>query len=220
MSANVAHIVADMGASGSGKTVRVKRAIAGERRLLIWDVMNEYGDHARAVPTLQAMVSGVRGRESFTLRYVPAGDPAQLKARFDVFCSLAFTLGNLAMVCEELQTVTGPSWAPAGWSNCTLRGRHRGLRIYGVSQRPASVDKNFFSNATLIRCGRLNFTDDIRTMDGVIGLPRRDLTGVPVSVRDLKPLEYVERDMATGEVRAGVVTFEQVKQKKSSARSR
>ncbi len=227
MSTNQAAIVARMGASGSGKSLDVKtwlRAMDAPRRL-IWDTMNEYAEHAEQVPTLAAMVERMRAGKAWRLRYVPSGDPKKLAERFDVFCAAAFAAGDVVVVVEELQTVTSPSWAPAAWSDCTLRGRHRGLVIIGVSQRPASVDKNFFSNATLIRSGRLNFAADVSCMANVLHVE-------PEQISALVPLAYIERDMTTGKPGDGVVPLpgavrvapakakKQVARKKKNRRSR
>jgi hypothetical protein len=50
-----------------------------------------------------------------------------------------------------------------------LRGRKRGLKIIGTSQRPASIDKDFLSNATLIRCGALGYPNDRVAVAAVMG---------------------------------------------------
>lgn len=202
MSANKAEIVAALGGSGSGKSAFIKKTLAKSKpkRLLIWDTMDEYGDFAECVPSLEAIRLKLKASKAFALRYVPTGDDKQRIARFNVFCRMAFVVGNVTMVVEELQSVTKPSWAPAGWSDCTLRGRHKGMRIYGASQRPASVDKNFFSNATMIRSGRLNFADDVRVMANVLQVSMQDISA-------LKPLDYIQRDTATGKVERGRLTF-------------
>lgn len=211
---NDAFIGAVIGASGSGKSAFVKIRIRHMQRLMIWDPMNEYGResgiNATLCKDLRTMVKVIGKEKTFAVRYVPMGSEKQLAERFAVFCALAFAIGDLCMVIEEIQQVTQAGRAPAEWSNCTLRGRHRGLRIYGITQRPALVDKNFFSNATEIRCGRLNFAADVTTMDNVLNIKaaRPMLRGEVVnSVADLRPLEYVSRDMATGAVMAGTLKF-------------
>lgn len=189
-----------MGASGSGKSLAVKTWLENSppARLLIWDPMDEYGPYATRVPTLRAMVDAMRAGREFKLRLVPSGDAAKVQERFAVFCALAYAAGELTLIVEELQLVTSPSRAPAEWSDCTLRGRHRGLVVIGVSQRPASVDKNFFGNATRVRSGRLNYADDVRCMANVLSVPEADIAA-------LKPLQYVERVMATGDVTRGEI---------------
>jgi hypothetical protein len=80
----------------------------------------------------------------------------------------------------------------------TLAGRSEALTIYGTSQRPACIDKNFFSNCTRIRSGRLNFEDDIKTMARVLKVK-------PDQVDSLLPLQYIERDMNTQKTTTGAV---------------
>jgi hypothetical protein len=169
-------------------------------RVVIWDTMDEYGAIARQVGTLAELLEVLRSSSSYTVRYVPKGTDRELAARFGAFCAMCFAIGDLLMIVEELERVTSPSHAPAAWSDCTLRGRHMRLSIMGLSQRPASVDKNFFSNATVIRTGRLNFIGDVACMANVLGVDRGRISA-------LKPLQYVERDMTTGEIREGLVTF-------------
>jgi hypothetical protein len=169
-------------------------------RVAIWDTMDEYGAIARRVGTLKELLEVLRTQSAYVVRYVPRGTDRELTLRFDAFCTMCFDIGDLLMVVEELERVTSPSHAPAAWSDCTLRGRHKNLSIMALSQRPASVDKNFFSNATVIRTGRLNYVGDVACMANVLCVDRRRIAA-------LRPLEYIERDMTTGETREGLVTF-------------
>lgn len=187
-------VAAYFGASGSGKSSRVKRWLNRHRprRALIWDTMAEYGSQAELAPTLTALLAAAAAsRREFRLRYVPRGADAVLAARFEAFCALAYELGDITLVVEELQLVTRPSWAPASWSDCTLRGRHRNVTIFGVSQRPASVDKNFFSQANVISTGRLLFEDDVAELARVLCVPREWVMSLP-------DFHHLELDTKTG----------------------
>lgn len=192
---NNANIVAVMGGTGSGKSTYVKKEIRRlkTKRLIIFDVMHEYGQFGQVKKKLSEVIAAAKG-QTFSIVYQPeAGD---IKEKFEFICKLAFTLGDLVLVVEELNRVTAATGAPPQWQNCTSRGRHRGLNIYGVSQRPASLDKDFFSNATKIRTGRVNFEADIRTLANVLRVSKDEISS-------LKPLEYIERDMATHEISRG-----------------
>lgn len=205
MSANKAQILAFIGASGSGKSQSIKQAIrkARPRRLLVWDRMREYEGHGEAFTRLSELHDAVmtepnKPRATFKARFLPAGDRELVTRAFNGFCWLGYAIGNCALVVEELALVTTASYAPHWWREATLTGRHQGLTIMASSQRPASVDKDFFSNATLIRCGRLNYENDIRTMSNVLHVDRKEISNLP-------ELHYIERDMRTGETRRGVV---------------
>jgi hypothetical protein len=100
---------------------------------------------------------------------------------------------------EELHLVTRPGWAPAPWSAVTLMGRSEGLVVYGVSPRPASMNKDFLYEATTTHTGMLA-GDDIKTVAGISRIPAD-------RIRALRKLEYLEIDAGSTDVRAGRVKF-------------
>ena len=162
-----ADIRAVMGASGTGKSHYTKAELA--KRAVVWDMEDEYDD-VPAVSLAQfprALHAAQRG--PVKLRVVPSADPELRAVQFDLFCRTCMEIGDLLVVAEELRFVTTPSRAPAGWASVNLRGRKRGLKVIGASQRPASIDKDFLSNATFIRCGALGFPADRQAVAAVMG---------------------------------------------------
>ncbi len=81
-----------------------------------------------------------------------------------------------------------------------MTGRHRCLRVIGASQRPASIDKDFLGNCTTIHTGRLAYPEDVRAVAKAMGV---DEAGIAA----LKPLEWIEKNMQTGQTSRGVITF-------------
>lgn len=196
---NQANITAVMGASGSGKSLFIRGELKRLKppRLMVWDFKREYAEFGQVARSLAEVIQLARAR-SFRLVFQPSHDPATAKNQFDVFCRIAYAAKRLVFVGEELAFVTNPSYAPPGWSMLTLAGRSEGLTIYGASQRPAAIDKNFFGNATAIRTGRLNFKNDIKVLADVLQVP-------PQQVQALAPLQYIARDMNTGKLSTGAV---------------
>lgn len=196
---NKANIVAVMGGSGSGKSTFIKREIdrLKPKRLIVFDVMHEYHDYGQPVKLCGELAQLAKAK-TFRLDFQP--NSQNINQQFNYVCKLAFALGDCMLVVEELNRVTQSNKAPPAWQDCTSRGRHKGLMIYGASQRPASVDKDFFSNATRIRSGRLNFAADIKTLANVLKVKTTDID-------ELKPLEFIEREMATGKINRGKLIF-------------
>lgn len=196
-------IVAVLGASGSGKTSYVMQELRRKKpkRLLIWDTKGEFSREGFAEPvrTLGEVVKNIQ-RKHFSVAYIPRGDAATMKREFSLLCRAAFAAKALTLVAEELSDVTEPSKACEGWRKCTSQGRSEGISVYGLSQQPASIDKHFFGNCSKVRVGRLNFDAHIKSMANCLGVPNGDIRG-------LLPLEYIERDMLTGEVSRGKLTF-------------
>lgn len=186
----VAEIVAVMGATGAGKSMYIKGRIRKEKpaRLLIWDPEGEYEGFGRDVSSLGELVKLLQGagRKSFRFVFRPVDDLSKAKKQFDMFCNIAFAAKDLRLIAEELKFVTSPSYAPPGWSKINLRGRKHGITVIGTSQRPASIDKDFLGNATLVRAGRMNYEEDAKAVAKVLGVPVQD-------VMLLEPLEFIER---------------------------
>lgn len=205
MSSNKASIEAVFGASGSGKSTHAKRRIKAEKpaRLMIWDPQAEYGELGTVTHSLTEILNqignaGKRGRFAFV--YQPKGSTAAWREQFNVFCKIAYAAGQVFMVAEELADVTQPAWAPEGWGIVTRKGRHTGMRVIGLSQRPASIDKHFFGNATAVRTGRLNFESDVKTIANVTGQTAD-------KIRGLMPLQWLSKDMQTGKITEGTIKF-------------
>lgn len=202
MSQNRASIVAAIGATGSGKSAWIKQGLAARRppRLLAWDPQGEYAAHGVVYRDRVKLLDAVARAPTFAAIYQPGDRLADYPARFDWLCRLAYALGDLVLVVEELADVTAPNRAPDAWSVVTRKGRHKALRVVAASQRPASVDKDFFGNCTMIHCGRLNYAPDLKCMADVLAVPVAQLG-------QLAPLAYIERDMLSGQTRAGRLTF-------------
>ena len=170
-----ADIRAVLGAPGTGKSHYTKAELAKAKRAVVWDLEDEYTDiEAVRVRDLPARLHRA-GKGAFKVRVVASTDAAVRQVEFDLVCRTIMAIGNLLFVAEELRFVTQPSRAPAGWAAITLRGRKRGVKVIGTSQRPASIDKDFLGSATLIRCGALNYPEDRIAVAKVMGIPSRGI---------------------------------------------
>ena len=200
MSANDAEVIAVIGATGSGKGVFIKNYALkkSDRRLLIWDYMREYGQFTDLQTDSLGAAIRAMNQAQFRIAFQPSFDDSLRARQFDAFCKAAVAVGNLRLVIEELAFVTKASHAPAGWKMATSIGRHKKLRIIGASQRPAQVDKAFWSNCTEIHCGFLNYDDDQKTMSKALGVTIGD-------VMSLEPLEYIHKNVRTKKIVRGKV---------------
>lgn len=198
-----ARIWAVIGASGSGKGVWIKQQIKQARpdRLIVWDFMDEYGDFARPVESLEALRRAMlkAGDGTLRARFVPkvAGEKP-LRQTFEVLCELVYAFGHCMFVAEELANVTTPGWAPAAWRKMTTSGRHAAVHIIGVTQNPALVDKTFLSNCNLIHCGPLREHRHRQAVARSMDCPIEKLTA-------LQKLQWIERDHDARELREGWV---------------
>lgn len=167
---NKAKIVAVIGASGTGKSSYIKGELLKKySRLLVWSPLEKTDNYAefcggtvvrgKITEFIAQLKAGTKA-----VVYVPTGNGADEKRQFDLFCRCVWEIEGAHVLVEELSRVTMPSFAPPAWKNLSTGGRHQGLTIIGVSQRPANIDKDFLGNCTEIRCYRLNYGTDAKVM--------------------------------------------------------
>jgi len=174
-----ADITVVCGSSGSGKSGWIKQQLKGRKRVIVWDVDEEYTEESGfvAVRSISELLGLLKRRKTGRFAYVPES----LK-EFNAWCMAAFYWGYCTAIAEETADVTTPSKAPAGWGILVRRGRKRGVSIFGVTQRPAESDKTIMGNASMIHCGYLELLPDRQYMAVRMGL----------SVEDLENLEELE----------------------------
>lgn len=192
----LADIVAVIGGTGTGKTHWMLAQVRARRpaRLLAWDPEGEFGQFGAVTRKLADLVPMTAG-DRWAVVYEPPFDRAAAERAFDVFCRIAFMRAEQGraplILVDELATVVKSGSAPAYWTACISRGRKRGLSIIAASQRPASIDKTFWSQATHIRCTALGYEADQRAMAAALGVPVDQ-------VAQLRGFEAIERDRNRG----------------------
>lgn len=203
---NSADIIGVVGASGMGKGLFVKeelRRLPKSRPVLIWSLLEQTDNYASVIGgrreySIAALAKAIHGGHK-RLVYVPYGDAKALKTQFDRFCRIAWELEGWCVVVEELSNVTMPSWAPPAWKKISTAGRHRGLRVYGITQRPAHCDKDFFGNCSQLRCYALGYQTDAKAMADVMFVDPRELL-------KLEKFQYIHRDKEAGTTKPGRVS--------------
>ena len=186
------------GGSGTGKSYYVKTRVKQWNRALIWDPDDEYGD----IPNIRtctkaSQVIELMSASDARIRFVPqAMDSKTLEKCFEFMSLAAFIWTQCLYVGEELADVTTPSKAANGWGTVLRRGRKRGVKVMGVSQRPAESDKTIFTQAKTIRCGRLDGEGDIARIAANMRVPKE-------MISQLGELQYLELDRPTGVLKAG-----------------
>ena len=201
-----ARIYAFLGSSGCGKTTAMGKMLNKPRRkrTLVWSPKEAIDNYAAKWPGSVVVRSSVdvlmalkaAGKGEVHIVFVPPIERKSREKLFDMTCQIAIKARNLTFIAEELHTVTRANWAPDGWTELVSMGRGYGIEIFGCSQRPASMDKDFMGNCSLVRTGRLSYPEDGKTVAKSLGVP------VDI-VAKLNGFQYVQRDMNTGQITSG-----------------
>lgn len=176
------------GSMGTGKSHGTKESLKGESNVYVFDVKNEYG-------SLKGF-RVVHSREDF-VRAIKAGGrwawPKTSPEDFEFFCRAVWARGCCLAVVEELASLTGTAKARGAWHLILTQGRGYGIRVVGLAQRPAEVDKTIIGNATLLRVHRLSRADDRAYMAKELDVPQE-------AVDALSGYQFIQRDVLKGQV--------------------
>jgi DNA helicase HerA-like ATPase len=203
---NGAKVIAIMGSTGCGKShfLRLMLAKRRRKRTLIWSPKEAIDNYAALYPGSQVVTTAgetlaalkAAGKGEFHLVFKPRLNRKADEAQFGAVCKIAMLARNVTFIGEEIHTVTKPSWAPDGWSELIMMGRGYGAEVFGLSQRPASVDKDFFGNISMIHVGRMAYDDDAKVVGKALGV-------TPTDVLALTGHQWIERDILTGKITRG-----------------
>lgn len=192
-----------VGASRSGKTAWLKQQIAAAPRLLVWDIEGQYNERTRTIRTRAELVRAIQKDGRYSYQPDSLGDfDFWARAAF-LFCKIGAEAGvKTAIVAEELADVTSPGKAPDGWGMLIRRCSKYGGDVYGITQRPAESDKTLFGNAMILHVCGMQRANDRKYMALELDIPVAEITSL-----DRSKLEYLHKDMRTGKIERGRLTF-------------
>ncbi|WP_420429231.1 hypothetical protein [Kordiimonas sp.] len=189
------------GGSGSGKSTRAKELTARCRRIVAFDPMEEYAAQGfrqfSTLPSLGHHLAGSFG--NFRACYVPpAGQEVEaLHSLSNMLRDMqnGYKAGlhraQLHFLVEEMNTCfpTAMKAEFSGFANLCSRGRHFGINLYGISQRPNEVHTRFRGNLEHVYAFRLIDHVDLKSLAGALGSSYAD------KIRLLNPHEYYYRGL-------------------------
>lgn len=179
------------GRRGSGKTTLARRLLGDRRRVVVFDPLGEWctfsafrGGRADTLVELRELLK--RRWHSFRVAYVPEGDlVAQLDglARFLWEAQAPYpACGTLALVIDEANLGIPNQRLRAGlagMSKLTLQGRHRGVALLAISQRPALVSVDFRGSAHRTFAFALPAPQDRQALAAQLGRAAQQLGALP-----------------------------------------
>ncbi len=196
-------LVVISGASRSGKTAWVKKALDQAPRIIAWDPEDQWAQlrgFIKCTSKKQLFDCAMR-RGPQRVAYVAGGD---LKAEFDFWAAIVMYAGRYVepvdAIAEELADVTTPAKAPGNWGILIRRGLKRGISIYAISQRWSEADKTAVGNASRFVLFRQSSGDDVAYLARKTRVPLTEIEG-------LKPLEFVDFDALNGDIKRGKLRF-------------
>tara|TARA_Y100001001_G_scaffold31345_1_gene26088 strand:+ start:5379 stop:6017 length:639 start_codon:yes stop_codon:yes gene_type:complete len=191
------------GASGSGKSSYVKKAIKGRKRMVVFDPLGEYSAlcNVTAQTVEQVRLAMRKNWAGFSIAYVPPSgqEPRALSALCKLMMAAQMPYKEsgkgqgMTLVVEEMNLsfpVHGGEHKSPGFAEVCSRGRHYGIEVYGLSQRIAEVSTRFRGNCTETVVLRQQGARDLAAASEAIG-------GDKAAVAALTNLDYIHERQGT-----------------------
>lgn len=92
---------------------------------------------------------------------------------------LCFHFKNIQVVIDEVQLFSNPHYLPKYLENCLFVGRHEGLSIMAITQRPARINKSILSQSAHVFCGQLHDKNDLKAVGNFLNEDSEKLVSLP-----------------------------------------
>jgi hypothetical protein len=161
------------GASGSGKTTALLRAVIVDRKLAARFFFDPEGEYKKRLQLPAAtcheelVCAAEEGFCIFDPHYLFPGKVAEA---FDWFCQWSFDMasalpGRKVFIGDEVWKYCTPNAIPDSLALCIQTGRKRGLETMFATQRPNRLNEAIINEVTELLCFRLRGKNSLNTVE-------------------------------------------------------
>lgn len=161
-------IILVIGKRGSGKSYLVKKMIAAESRLFVFDLMSEYKEGVVfGVENMRELAWFWRYfyKRNFRIIY----RPIKPKTEIIKIAELVYALGDMCFVVEEIDSICTPWELPDPFAMIVQRGRHKNIKLIGVTPAPFGINRDLTRQAKEIYIFNTNEPRDIQYLSQLLG---------------------------------------------------
>lgn len=92
---------------------------------------------------------------------------------------LCFHFKNIQVVIDEVQLFTNPHFLPSYLENLLFIGRHEGISVMAITQRPARINKSILSQSAHVFVGQLHEKNDLNAVGDFLNEDSNKLISLP-----------------------------------------
>lgn len=166
--------IAVLGTTGCGKTILSRKLQSAWSRQVVIDPMSEFSDGEifYNFDDFSARLIKLKEEKSKKFRLIFRFSPeatAHDEIVFDQVLRACYYFKNIQIVVEEVQLLTTAHHLPQWMKNCVFRGRHEGISMIFVTQRPARLHKDLLSQCQHVFVGQLHDRNDLNYISNFVG---------------------------------------------------
>ena len=178
--------IAILGTRGCGKTTLSRKIQSAWPRQVIIDPVAEYSDGI-VVSNFSAFSEQLKkfeaeNQKKFRLIVRPDPEIEDHAAFLNAVLRVCFHFRNIQVVIEEVQYFTTPHELPTQLRNCLFMGRHQGLSLVFVTQRPGALNKNILSQCKHVFAGMIHEKNDLVYLESIFHEQARNLPNIPKGI--------------------------------------
>uniref|UniRef100_A0A6H1Z6T9 Putative ATPase domain containing protein n=1 Tax=viral metagenome TaxID=1070528 RepID=A0A6H1Z6T9_9ZZZZ len=190
-------IVCVFGQSGTGKSSWVQQHLKGLSRFVLWDTLDEYSGFSRFedFESVYALLNKHHLRGLFQVTFVCIEEDEE--GALETMCELVMAVENLFFIVEEVDMFATPQSIPFEFRRLIKTGRHYGVNMIFVSQRPAMVNRLLTAQSRRFILFRTKEESDIRFLRAHVGEAADLVPDLP----DMHFIDYNHGQIERGEIK-------------------
>jgi DNA helicase HerA-like ATPase len=157
--------IAILGTRGTGKTTLSRKVQGAWPRQVIIDPVDEYSDGiivSDFSDFSKKMLEFQREKiKKFRIIFRFSPEVEDQAALANAILRVCFEFGNIQIVMEEVQLYSSTHQLPLFMRNALFMGRHKGLSLVFVTQRPGALNKNILSQCQHVFAGHIHEKNDV-----------------------------------------------------------
>ncbi|MFN3453518.1 MAG: AAA family ATPase [Pseudobdellovibrio sp.] len=158
------------GTRGTGKSYLARKLNDLYPRSVVIDPARDWTD-GEIVTSFTAFADKLKNKlndKKFRIIFQFNPDEANKEELLNHVLRLCFHFKNLQVVIDEVQLFTSPHYLPEYFKNLLFMGRHQGISVMCITQRPAQLNKSILSQSLHVYCGQLHDKNDISAVSSFL----------------------------------------------------
>lgn len=181
MNIGVDDCVTVLGTRGTGKSTVARKINKMWPRSVIIDPVEDWtdGEVVTSFPVFARRLKELKNEHAkkfrLIFRFNPDDDPKIKQETFNQVLRLAFNFRHLQVVIDEIQLFATPQFLPEQLKNLLFIGRHRGISVVCITQRPGQLNKSILAQSFHVFVGQLHERNDLRVISDFLNIDEQKI---------------------------------------------